>query len=63
MESYYSLISLEEGAKAREREAEGLPRPSEPNSRCRSSARHGRRNSLVFCGQKETERTDGTDAE
>ena len=62
MESYYSLISLG-GAKAREREAEGLPRPSEPNSRCRSYARHGRFVSQFFSGRKKTERTDGTDAE
>ena len=65
MESYLSMIFFGDGEdKARKREAEGLTRPSEPNSRCRSYARHGRFVSqFFFSGRKKTERTDGTDAE
>ena len=59
MESYLSMIFFGGGEdKARKREAEGLTRPSEPNSRCRSSSEAWAFCVPVFFWQKEN-RADG----
>ena len=57
MESYLSMIFFGGGEdKARKREAEGLPRPSEPNSRCRSSSEAWATWNVGICGVEGTER-------
>ena len=48
---------------AREEDAEGMFRPKEIDSRCRSSARHGRLRTSVLSGGKKQSGADGTDAE